>query len=229
MNAPIKALIWDFDGTLASTEHVVCQARIDVLQRLFPVTTHDLTLDQVVPWWTGKSGDDVITDIKTRYPALDLPDNLQDLFTARATERLGTHTLQWADDAIQPLLKNLASNFKMAVGSNGDHRIVHGNIARLGAGNIFTPDRIFTVRDVAPGRGKPHPDIFNCAAKALGIEPKECLVVGDSLPDCQASKAAGMQFVGYIGCIADKDAATSRLHNEGATTIIRHYRDFPAL
>jgi len=229
MNAPIKGILWDFDGTLASTERAVCQARIDVLKDLFPLATNDLHIDQVVCWWTGKSGDDIITDIKTRYPALALPTNMQDRFTARAQERLNNHPLEWSDAALPPLLATLASKFSMAVGSNGDHRIVHGNIEKLGAGNIFTPDRIFTVRDVAPGRGKPFPDIFNHAADTLGLKSDEVIVVGDSLADLAAAQSAGMKFVAYTGCAPDKDAAIQRLKDNGATTIIRHYSDFPKI
>jgi beta-phosphoglucomutase len=44
--------------------------------------------------------------------------------------------------------------------------------------------------------GKPAPDIYLKAAEILGIKPKDCWVVEDSLSGIQAGKAAGMKVVG---------------------------------
>ena len=43
--------------------------------------------------------------------------------------------------------------------------------------------------------GKPHPEPFLIAAKALGVEPKDCLVFEDSDMGIQAATAAGMASV----------------------------------
>jgi putative hydrolase of the HAD superfamily len=39
---------------------------------------------------------------------------------------------------------------------------------------------------------KPAPDLYLEAAKRLGLEPKDCLVIEDSLNGMHAAKAAGM-------------------------------------
>ena len=46
---------------------------------------------------------------------------------------------------------------------------------------------------------KPEPDIFLEAAKKIGREPKECLVIEDSISGILAGKAAG----GYVIYIPD--------------------------
>ena len=49
---------------------------------------------------------------------------------------------------------------------------------------------------------KPKPDIFWNAAKAIGRDPKECLVVEDSTPGVMAGIAAGGETI-YIHDMVD--------------------------
>jgi beta-phosphoglucomutase family hydrolase len=44
-------------------------------------------------------------------------------------------------------------------------------------------------------KGKPHPEIFEVAAKKLGIPAENCVVFEDSTAGVQAAKAAGMKVV----------------------------------
>lgn len=48
-------------------------------------------------------------------------------------------------------------------------------------------------------RGKPAPDLFLHAAKAMGVEPAHCIVVEDSVAGVAAGKAAGMAVIGFTG------------------------------
>lgn len=48
--------------------------------------------------------------------------------------------------------------------------------------------------------GKPHPQVYLSVAKALGVQPMECLVVEDSLNGLISAKAARMKVV----CIPEK-------------------------
>jgi N-acetyl-D-muramate 6-phosphate phosphatase len=56
--------------------------------------------------------------------------------------------------------------------------------------------------DTLPER-KPHPSGLLHAAKTLGVDPRECVFVGDAERDAQAAQSAGMYSViagfGYIG------------------------------
>lgn len=48
-------------------------------------------------------------------------------------------------------------------------------------------------------RGKPAPDLFLLAAKTMGFEPRDCIVIEDSVPGTQAGVAAGMRVFSYHG------------------------------
>jgi HAD superfamily hydrolase (TIGR01509 family) len=51
--------------------------------------------------------------------------------------------------------------------------------------------------------GKPAPDVYLLAAERIGVLPKNCLVIEDSLNGVLAAKAAGMQCIA-IPCQATK-------------------------
>ncbi|WP_437589716.1 HAD family hydrolase [Sorangium sp. So ce1000] len=55
----------------------------------------------------------------------------------------------------------------------------------------------------AVARGKPAPDLFLAAARALGVPPPRCLVIEDAPSGVQAAKAAGMTALG-VARLADE-------------------------
>jgi beta-phosphoglucomutase-like phosphatase (HAD superfamily) len=56
-------------------------------------------------------------------------------------------------------------------------------------------------------RGKPFPDLFLHAARTMGAEPADCIVVEDSVAGTTAGKAAGMTVYSYAGdAFADTEA-----------------------
>lgn len=56
-------------------------------------------------------------------------------------------------------------------------------------------DAVATAEDVK--RGKPHPDLFLCAAKKLGTVPEKCVVIEDSDVGIEAARAAGMKAMRF--------------------------------
>jgi mannitol-1-/sugar-/sorbitol-6-phosphatase len=84
-----------------------------------------------------------------------------------------------------------------AVVTSADDRLAK---ARLDAAGI-RPPLLFTFEDVA--RGKPDPEGYLLAAKALGVDPAACLVVEDSEPGLAAGRAAGAMTASLRGLDAD--------------------------
>ena len=48
-------------------------------------------------------------------------------------------------------------------------------------------------------RGKPAPDLFLHAAKAMGVRPEDCVVVEDSPAGIEAARQAGMRVLAFTG------------------------------
>ena len=61
---------------------------------------------------------------------------------------------------------------------------------------LFAPN-IFSSAEVQ--RGKPFPDLFLFAARAMRAVPQECLVIEDSVAGVAAARAADMTVFGFVG------------------------------
>jgi HAD superfamily hydrolase (TIGR01509 family) len=76
----------------------------------------------------------------------------------------------------------------MAIASSADQVKILINLREIGLdANIF--QAIVNGQDVE--RKKPFPDIYILAAKKLGLNPAECLVVEDAVSGVSAAKSAG--------------------------------------
>ncbi|OSP43586.1 MULTISPECIES: HAD family hydrolase [unclassified Streptomyces] len=67
---------------------------------------------------------------------------------------------------------------------------------------------------------KPDPYSVKQAVAQLGLEPADCLLIGDQLTDLEAALSAGTRFLGYSRS-ADRAKAMSR---QGAELVITSYR-----
>ena len=51
-------------------------------------------------------------------------------------------------------------------------------------------------RDATSRHGKPHPEMFLTAARELGVEPSDAMVLEDAAAGVEAAKAGGMAAIG---------------------------------
>jgi pseudouridine-5'-monophosphatase len=133
-----------------------------------------------------------------------------------------TQPLPGVEDLLQRLRK---SDVEMAVATSS---ITHTfNLKTSHLGHMFDMfDKTLTIRGDDPrlpeGKGKPAPDIFLLALRALNeslaasgqpeIHPEECLVFEDSVPGVEAGRRAGMQVAwcphqGVLGAYKGREAS----------------------
>ena len=89
--------------------------------------------------------------------------------------------------------RRVAATHPVAIATGGMPEIALPALKAAGLDRLFKI--VVTPRDVAPGRGKPAPDMFLLAAEKMGVSPTQCLVFEDAEPGIQAALAAGMQVV----------------------------------
>jgi len=98
-----------------------------------------------------------------------------------------------------------AAGIAVCVASQGRREKTELTLSLTGLREMFAPDAVFSAYTVQ--RGKPHPDLFLHAAKVMGVEPSQCVVVEDTTLGVRAASSAGMRALGYG---ADSDEAALR-------------------
>ena len=98
-----------------------------------------------------------------------------------------------------------AAGAGLAVASSSTRALFALKTQRHGAW-FATFDTIVLGDDPRVRRGKPAPDIFELAARELGVEPTRCVVVEDAPAGVEAAHAAGMQVI----AVPDPAMDTSR-------------------
>ena len=89
---------------------------------------------------------------------------------------------------VEELLKYLKeNNYKVAVASSSDTADIKNNLEKTKLEKY--------IGEIASGaeveNGKPAPDVFLLAAKRLGVDAKDCLILEDSKAGVKAGKASG--------------------------------------
>ena len=178
-----SAVLFDFDGVLVDTELAIYQA----WQRTFQSHGHDLPLEV----YTRCIGSDFATwSPKTHLEELSgLAFDWHDLDARRQEEILRDLTGEGTMPGVIGLLEKLAhGGIRRAVVSSSSHRWVDGWLEKLAFADHF---ETVVCRGDAP-QIKPAPDLYLEAAKRMGLQPAECLVIEDSLNGVRSAKAAGM-------------------------------------
>ena len=92
---------------------------------------------------------------------------------------------------------------RIAVATGSIIRIVQKNLVLLDIAEFV--EATATSEDCS--NGKPAPDVFLLAAKKLGVEPENCLVVEDAGNGLLGARRAGMTCAGFEGSELPSDTA----------------------
>jgi HAD superfamily hydrolase (TIGR01509 family) len=205
-------IIFDCDGVLVDSERLSIRIDAIFLERIgWPMSE-----GEIVQRWVGRSDADMRTEIEAHIGG-PIPPDIDDEFS-RIYREIFDRELAPVD-GIREALDVIT--IPRCVASSGKHDKIRRNLALTGLSGYFG-ERIFSATDVE--HGKPAPDLFLFAARALGAEPSRCAVVEDSNYGVEAALAAGMLPFAYAGGVTPAE----RLARPGAV-VFTDMRQLPDL
>lgn len=144
--------------------------------------------------FVGVGDKEIFTRLKEKYGLKQEVDELVDTYQQRYIEHLKTLTEEKPIMGVDILIGELRKRgLRLALGSSATRRNIDAVLEFFGLRHCFEA----VVSGCEVERSKPSPDIYIEAAKRLGVEPSECVVIEDSSNGIQAAKLAGMKCVAY--------------------------------
>lgn len=185
MRTPIRAVLWDIDGTLVDSEPNHHRALVSACRAMGLQMTEDDGRRFV-----GVSYTDM-------YPMLSrfgrVTKSFEDLHEAILRDYVAHIDLVGPRDGAVELVERFAGlGLRQACVSNSPRPVIEANLRVLGLAHLeFAVGR----EDVAVG--KPNPEGYLLAARRLGLPPQACAVIEDSPTGARAAKTAGMLTIAW--------------------------------
>lgn len=185
----LRAVIFDFDGTIADTVSALREA-INLTMRKHGYPEHT---EKEIQSYINNGARELVR--RAMPEGLQKDEALVDRVFADYNEDYGRvymHTDR-AYDGIPELIRDLhEQGLKIGVLSNKQHVFVQ----KLSK-QVLLPGTYDTAQGVVAGKPtKPHPYLSRLVAEDLGVRPEECVMIGDSDVDILTAKNAGMTHVG---------------------------------
>lgn len=182
---PVRAVLFDLDGTLIDSEPNNYLADRQLLAR-YGVDFADAEKRRYV----GSSNLVMMQDLVQRFGLRVSPDTLVTEKNALYLE-IAEHATRAYPQMVAFLDRVQAAGLPVAVASGSSPGVIRRLLAVVGLADRF-PHWV-SAEEVA--EGKPAPDVFLEAARRLGVAPAECVVVEDSAPGVEAANRAGMRCI----------------------------------
>ncbi len=178
-----EAIIFDLDGSMVDSMWMWRAIDIEYLGR-FGIELPE-NLQACIE---GMSFSETAVYFKERFALPDDLDTIKADWNRMAWDKYACEVP--LKDGVEELLEYCAGHgIKAGIATSNSRELVENVVGVHGLNRYF--GCIMTGCDVA--KGKPAPDIYLAVAKALGVQPRNCLVFEDIIPGIQAGKAAGMR------------------------------------
>lgn len=203
--APVRAVLWDLDGTLVESAHLHWQAWNETLE----AEGVDVTFAQFRETF-GQRNDAILG----RWLGPDAEPShirrLGDAKEARYRRIISDGGIEPLPGAARWIHALAAAGWRQAVASSAPKLNVEVVIEALGLREQF--GALVAAEDVR--LGKPEPEVFLAAADRLGASPARCVVVEDAVAGIEAARRAGMKSVGIGPAgFADSDIVVRSLED----------------
>jgi HAD superfamily hydrolase (TIGR01509 family) len=211
--------IFDCDGVLVDSEIIAAKVDADLLTE----AGYEISAEDMIRRFAGLTAEDFMRIVEEemghKLPADFHKDQKEELDIRLAKELK-------AVAGVEEMLDRIDGPRCIASNSTGER--LKMMLTRTGLYDRFRP-YIFSAREVGDKQPKPSPNVYVHAIKEFGVEPREALVVEDSVFGVRAAKAAGARVVGFTGGAHTWPTHADLLTDAGAETVIKRFSDLPAV
>ena len=180
-----KCIIFDCDGVLVDSETISAKIFREMAKELGFKMDYKTALEN----FTGTSMKENLQFIEDNIEGV-LPAGFEKDFRKRTYEAFRTDLL--SIDGVQELLSKI--NVPFCVASSGPVEKIRLNLTTTNLIDKFEGN-IFSSYDI--GSWKPEPGIFLHAAKNMGFEVRECVVIEDSEAGVKSARAGGFDVFAF--------------------------------
>lgn len=182
-----SAILWDYDGTLLDTEPIWVEAEIALLAERGTKWTHEQGAQLAGMSWLDASNA-LIAEIGDE--TIDPYEFYLRRIHAVADWVRECDELPWRPGARELFEQIAAAGIPMGLVSASAQILLDAGLDRIGH------DRFDVIVDGdAVANGKPDPEGYLLAASKLGVDPRDCLVIEDSVSGAAAGRASGALVV----------------------------------
>jgi HAD superfamily hydrolase (TIGR01509 family) len=198
----VNALIFDVDGVLGDTEWISEQATIKFFQDHHGVTMVPTDFHPFI----GTGSARYILGPAEKYgvtvPDIEEAVRIREANFKAIIDSRPNIAFPGANALIAAVHADPAWKLALATSSPGET-----SKATLGCAGVDTGRFDAWIHGDMVTNKKPDPEIYLTAAKALGLEPRQCVVVEDALTGIAAAKAAGMTCIGITNSFSREQLA----------------------
>ena len=187
----IKALLFDVDGTLADSDDQMVQRLVNLLKPLHFLIPEPqaLTFSRRLVMRLESPGN-ALLGLADRLHI----DNLIAKFLDQRARRRASHASYPVIPGVPQMLQTLSLRYPLAVVSARNALTTHAFLEH----NALEPYFAVVVTSQTCPHTKPFPDPLLYAAHALSIPIQDCLMIGDTVVDVRAARAAGAQSLSVL-------------------------------
>jgi beta-phosphoglucomutase family hydrolase len=184
----MKAVIFDKDGVLSETFDLHAKAHLEVLAANgVKANVEDIAIRY------GKLTSEILKEIMEEHGKLITKETSEKMAIEKDKiyMKLAENELRLLS-GVKAMLEYLRNkNYKIGLASSSSPGSIEQLLRVTNIKEFFDA----TISGWEIKSGKPDPEIFLECAKRLNIEPKECVVVEDSIHGVEAAKRAGMKCI----------------------------------